>query len=299
MTPTRAQNEVTVATVAGAMSPSTRYLPGETSRAGIAVRQRRAEQVDVEPGGGGEPQLGGRVAGQLGGCALGDHPAVVDDHHPVGEQFGLVQQMGGEQDGHPVPPHRSQQLPHQVPGLRIHARGGFVQEEQLRPSDQRHGQAQSLQLPAGQPPHRGAHRIAQAEGVQQPLRVERPRRAPGDDRQHLADPGRRVRAAGLQHHPDPWPQRPALLPRVQPEDADRAGVRAGETGAHVERAGLAGAVRAEQGHQSCRAAASSTARRPPAATRTAGPARRSPAPASAGPGSAKGWGSGLAMMLRG
>jgi len=33
MTPTRAQNEVTVATVAGAISPSTRYLPGETSLA--------------------------------------------------------------------------------------------------------------------------------------------------------------------------------------------------------------------------------------------------------------------------
>ena len=86
---------------------------------------------------------------------VGDHPAVVDDHHPVGEQLGLVQQVGGQQDRHPVGPGRPQQIPDQVPGLRVHPGGRLVQEQQLGPADQGHRQAQPLHLATGQPAHRG------------------------------------------------------------------------------------------------------------------------------------------------
>ena len=64
--------------------------PERAGRLGV-----RGAQGDLQPG-----PAGGRL--ELGGGALGDHPAVVDDHDPVGQLVGLVEVLGGEQQGHPV-----------------------------------------------------------------------------------------------------------------------------------------------------------------------------------------------------
>ncbi len=158
-------------------------------------------------------------------------------------------QVGGEQDRHAVGPGRPQQVPDQMPGLRVQPGRRLVQEQQFRPAHQRHGQAQPLHLTTGEPAHRRRGGRPEPQHVQQPVRVVRVGRAPGDQPQHLPGPGGGVRSAGLQHDADPGAQRPAVPPRVEAQHADLAGRRPGEPLAHLDGAGLAGPVGAEQGEQ--------------------------------------------------
>ena len=85
-----------------------------------------------------------------------------------------------------------QQVPDQVPGLRIQAGGRLVQEQQLRPADQRHRQAEPLHLAAGEPAHRRSSHRGQAQHVQQPAGIERVRPRTGR-------PGRASRRSGPTH----------------------------------------------------------------------------------------------------
>ena len=94
---------------------------------GSARRSRSRSQA----GAGREPQLRRAAAGQLSGRRRRRHSPVVDDHDPVGEQFGLVEQVGGQQDGHAVSPGRPEQVPHQMTGLRVHTGGRLVEEQHL------------------------------------------------------------------------------------------------------------------------------------------------------------------------
>ena len=170
--------------------------------------QRGGEPGEVHAGLGAEPQLLLRAGGgERGRAAVGDHPAVVDDHHVVGQRLGLLHEVGGEQHGHAVAAQRVDQLPHQAPGLRVEARGGLVEEHQLGAPDDGAGQREPLLLAAGQPLVRGARAAGEPEHVEQPRRVERVRRAGRDQAQHLVRPHARVGAAALGHHADAGAQR--------------------------------------------------------------------------------------------
>lgn len=68
--------------------------------------------------------------------------------------------------GHAIAAQRVDQLPHQYPGMGIHARGGLVEEHQLGTPDQRAGQRESLLLPAGEPSIGGAGGLGETQGVQ-------------------------------------------------------------------------------------------------------------------------------------
>ena len=134
--------------------------------------------------------------------------------------------------------------------LRVKAGRGLVEEHQFRPADHGGGERDPLLLPAGQPLDRGARRAGQAQPVQQPGRVQRADVEPGEHAQVLAGPDGRRDAAGLQHHPDPRPQRPGVGDRVEPEDRDRARVGPPVPLADLDRGGLARPVRAEhRGHR--------------------------------------------------
>ena len=171
---------------------------------------------------------------------------MVDDDQPVGEFLGFFELMGGQHHRHAIAAQRIDQLPHQNSGLRVHACGGFVEEDQLGPADQCAGQRKPLLLAAGESAIRGSGRFGQAQRVQQPLRVERVGGVGGHQLQHLAGPGRGIAAAALQHHTDAWPQPRVVGDRIEPEHLDGAGIGADESLAHLHRGGFAGAVGAEQ-----------------------------------------------------
>ena len=171
---------------------------------------------------------------------------MIDDDQPVGEFFGFFELVGGQHHRDAVAAQRVDQLPHQKPGVRVHARGGLVEEHQFGSADQRAGQREPLLLPAGEPTVGGAGRVGQAQRAQQPLRVQRVGGVGGHQVEHLAGPGRGIAAAALQHHADARPQPRVVGDRVQPEHLDGAGVGADEPLAHLHRRGLAGAVGAQQ-----------------------------------------------------
>jgi len=103
---------------------------------GDAVRHRRAGELRRRGLAGREPvpqPRGGTLPlAQAGGRTLGHDAPARDQRHPVSEVLRLVHVVGGEQHGLAE---RSQVLDHGpclVPGRRIEAGGGLVEEQQVR-----------------------------------------------------------------------------------------------------------------------------------------------------------------------
>ena len=162
------------------------------------------------PAGAGEPDLTGRASlDQFGRAALGDDPAGVQHHHRVGQLLGLVQVVGAQHDADPVAAQPADQVPGAAPGLRVHAGGRLVEEQQLRTRDQRHRQRQPLLLAAGQPLDRRAGHLGQPHLRRAARR--RPAGARRSCRTAAAVPGRGPRCSRR--------RRPAASPR--PWDAAR------------------------------------------------------------------------------
>ena len=120
-----------------------RHLQGQ----GLLVAGRGGEQ----PAGGlelalpGEAQLdvpAGDAALELVGGALGHDPAVVKQRDPVGELVGLLQLLGGEEDGDAAGGEVADDLPHGLPAARVKPGRRLVQEDQPRVADQGHGQVE-------------------------------------------------------------------------------------------------------------------------------------------------------------
>mgnify|MGYP003694250499 CR=1 FL=1 len=75
---------------------ATTYRPGVGSVTVTSGPSAARSDGRSKPGGSAEAHLAGRGAGELGGCAGGDDPALVDDDDTVGQPFGLVQEVRGE-----------------------------------------------------------------------------------------------------------------------------------------------------------------------------------------------------------
>ena len=181
VTPSAAHQAVTVASSSGPTCALDDVVAGRGLLGRAAGGQRVEQLVEVEAGAGAEAQLP-LGAGQLGGRALGDHPAAVDDHDVVGELLGLVHVVGGEHHRHPRGAQLADQVPAGVPGLRVHARGRLVEEHQLGTADHGGGEGEPLLLPAGEPAVRRAGVVGEAEPVEQRVRVERVGVEAGDQR---------------------------------------------------------------------------------------------------------------------
>jgi hypothetical protein len=97
--------------------------------------------------------LDGRAADlglQLGGSALGDDLAVVDDPDPVGQHVRLLEVLGGEEHGDPVVLGKAAHLlPECAPALRVEAGGRLVQEEDPGRVDERESQIEPALHPTG------------------------------------------------------------------------------------------------------------------------------------------------------
>src|SRR4051794_24093740 len=74
--------------------------------------------------------------------ALDDDPPRAHDGHAVGQGLGLVEVVGGEQDGLAQRLERADRLPGVPPRPRVKAGGRLVEEDQLRIADQGQGEVQ-------------------------------------------------------------------------------------------------------------------------------------------------------------
>ena len=80
---------------------------------------------------------------QLGGRALGDDPAVVDDAHPVGEDVGLLEVLRREEDRDAVLACEARDLlPERRAALWVEPGGRLVEEEDARPVHERERQVE-------------------------------------------------------------------------------------------------------------------------------------------------------------
>ena len=80
--------------------------------------------------------------------ALGDDPAAVDDPDVVGELVGLLQVLGGEEDGRPVVVEGPHLLPDRFAADRVEAGGRLVEEEHARLVDEGRGEVEAALHPA-------------------------------------------------------------------------------------------------------------------------------------------------------
>ena len=73
---------------------------------------------------------------ELGRRPLGDDLSLVDDAHPVCEDVGLFEILGGEEDRDPVLSSKASDLfPERRPALRVETRRRLVEEEDARAVD--------------------------------------------------------------------------------------------------------------------------------------------------------------------
>src|SRR6266540_1567870 len=188
---------------------------------------------------------------QLGGCALGDGSAVIDDDDLIGQVVGFVQVLGGEQNvGPPVdePAHR---VPQVEAASWIHTRGRLVEQQQPRGADQTRPE---VQLTAHAPRVR-SHKTVRVLGEAQLLEHRRAVGAsrgsvlPEQARDHLevlASGHRRFDRGELTGEPDRRSHGVCLSNHVVPEDAQRACVRLEERRDAPHEGGLTRAVGAQQ-----------------------------------------------------
>ena len=213
-----------------------RHHPGECVETGDARGADRAAD-DAQP----DRILDGRRR------SIRDNAAPRHHHDPVGGDVRLVQVVGREEDGAAALGESLHRLPETAPGLDVHGRGGLVEDEQPGIADQRHREAESLRLAAGEavdPAPLDAPELGDLDDLieREGSGVEAPRHAEQLD--HL-DAGHHP--AVLEHRADQAASGGG--PRLGAEHADAAGVRRHETEEHRDRRRLAGAVRSEQGER--------------------------------------------------
>src|SRR5699024_3346052 len=101
----------------------------------------------------------GDEGADLGPGAVGDHAAAVHDHHTGGLALGLLEVVGGEDDGPPGGGYAPHLVPEGAPGADVHADGGLVQQQHLRVAEQGDGEADPLRLAAGEGAHLPLHQV--------------------------------------------------------------------------------------------------------------------------------------------
>ena len=99
------------------------------------------------------------------GRAGGDGPAVVDQHDAVGQHVGLVEVLGGEQQGDALGDEVADGRPHDLAAAGVEAGGGLVEHEQLGLDDEAGGQVDPAALAAGDVLHQLVAELADVEAV--------------------------------------------------------------------------------------------------------------------------------------
>ena len=160
----------------------------------------------------------------------------------------LAEEVAGEQYGDPPLGEASDELAHLVHLLWVQAVGGLIEDEQLRPAEERLGDAEALAHPVRVGPHRAVDRIAElghGEGLLHVgLREGLPPGPPVEAQ--VVDAGQvRHEPRPLHQGADPGEHRVPGAHRLA-EDRSGAGRRVDEPEQHADRRGLARAVGTEE-----------------------------------------------------
>ncbi len=202
--------------------------------------RRRLAESDLEPGAAG-------VRFERGRGPVGDHPAVVDDHDPVGQLVGLIEVLGGEQQGHAVGNQEADDVPHPDPTGRVESCRGLIEEEHGRPCDQAGGEVEAAAHAPGIPledPVGGVDQVELVEELGGPdTGVGPPEPAqPPNHHQVLTAGQQPVHGGVLGGDPDAALDGGGLADHVVAGHPGGAGIRRGQRGQNADRRGLAGTI---------------------------------------------------------
>ena len=193
-----------------------------------------------------------RVSSRVSSLAVGSHAttcAVVDDGDDVAELLGLLQVVGGEQDGDALAVEAHHIVPELAAQLDVDAGGGLVEDQHRRVVHHRLGHHQPPLHAARERAHVGVGLVRQAErGEQLVGDALGPRHAvhAGLHVQRLARGEEDVGGDLLRHHADGGARVAGPLVDVAAPDGDRARGLLGQAREDVDEGRLAGAVGAEQ-----------------------------------------------------
>jgi hypothetical protein len=171
---------------------------------------------------------------------------------PVGERVGLLQVLGGEEDGDPVLVGEPRHLfPEGGAALDVEAGGGLVEEEDPRPVGEGERQVEAALHPARVAAHLAVGGVGEADPLQQlvaaALALGLAEAVEGGLQAHVLAAGQqRVERRLLQRGADRRPHPRPLLDDVEAADPRGAGGGREEGGQHQHRRRLAGAVGAEE-----------------------------------------------------
>ena len=174
-----------------------------------------------------------------------DDPPAAEEDDIVGDSLRLGQFVTGENDGATVVGELADDGPDDVPAVGVDTARRLVEERDVGPCRESQGERHALLLATGQAPPGGPRPVGEADTLDEVVRVHAPvveRTEVGDD---VTDPGRRVHPAALQHHAHPAGEIAVTRCGIEPENGDMTGRSLAEPLAHLDGAGLAGPVRAE------------------------------------------------------
>ena len=202
-----------------------------------------------------EPQLHhltrGVLGHQLARRAFGDDLPAVHDHQPVAELLRLVHVVGGEHERDAVLLEPVQALPEHVPGLRVEAGGGLVEQQHLGLVDQRTCDREP-------PLHPARKRVdARVAAVAELHELEELLRTPADlgagqvevapvDHEVVPDRELGVEVVLLRHHAEPAADLGAVGGRVEAEHVQHPARDGRNAADHPHRGALARPVGTEE-----------------------------------------------------
>src|SRR2546425_6474465 len=187
-----------------------------------------------------------QILDQLSRRVERDDAALVDDRDAVAEDLGLVEVMGGEDDGRAAFLDAANQLPEVSASLRIESGRRLVEEENLGSVDEGGRDGKTLSLTPRERLLLLPRALLEVDRAQERERVDVESVAGSEELDGLPR-GEVVRErAPLQLHPDPPLDAGRIGENVDAGDRGRAGIGAPQALEDLDRRRLAGAVRAEE-----------------------------------------------------
>jgi hypothetical protein len=264
----QAQEHILQGLPAGPQISERVVLRGEPSREGSNISRRRLARHN-ELTGLGRLDAGTHVGGKGGhveirrtpesdsglfaaghqflGAPVGDDFPVVDDQNAIAQPFGLVEIVGGQHDTDPFVAKLVDDVAHHQACGGIDAGGGFVEERDLRPPDDRERERKSLLLAAGKSTPGRRRNRGQPDAFQERIGILRSRPVIRCEQPHrISAVHRDVDPVALQHDADAGSEPLRVFAGVEAKNACNARRRYAVALQRLDRGGLSGPVGAEQ-----------------------------------------------------
>jgi len=168
--------------------------------------------------------------------------AGVHDRGAVGEAFGFLEMVRGEDHGDAAVPEGAEEIPGPGPGFRIQAGGGFVEEDHPRIVEQGAGEVEASLLTTGERTDADAGAVTEVHLPEDLVDGPRSRAGARPHAHRLCDGEFPGQSAGLEHDAQFGADQVTVLLRVVAEDGDGATGGGDGTFDGLQGGGLAGPV---------------------------------------------------------